>query len=146
MDEILKLEILTPDKLFFSERCKKIVAYGEAGYFTVLPGHMKMVSNLNIGELKIDTETEDDLEKESLPFFVAGGCMKIYKNVIQVVTGAAEKIDDIDIDRAKQSMDQAVEILRDVKGGIDYNRAKLAYSRAETRIALAKKYGRGGDD
>jgi len=146
MDEILKIEIWTPEKLLLKQDCKKIVAYGESGYFTVLPGHMKMVSNLNIGELVIDVEPKDSLDKNKVPFFVAGGCMKIYKNVIQVFTSASEKVDDIDIERSEDAMDRASETLRDAKGGIDYDRAKLAYIRAEKRIELAKKYGRGNDD
>ena len=146
MDEILKIEIWTPEKLLFEQDCKKVVAYGESGYFTVLPGHMKMVSNLNVGELVIDVEPTDKLEKSKVPFFVAGGCIKIYKDTIMVFTSASEKVDDIDIERAEDAMDRASETLRDAKGGIDYDRAKLAHARAEIRLMLAKKYGRGNND
>ena len=146
MNEVLKIQIWTPEKLLIEQDCVKVVAYGEAGYFTVLPGHMKMVSNLNIGELVIDIKATDITDAAKIPFFVAGGCIQIKKDVIQVFTSACEKVSDIEIDRAKEAINRAQETLRHAKGGIDYDRAKLAHDRAEVRIELAKKYGRGTDD
>ena len=49
------LEIVTPEKLLFSQGVDFVVVPGREGDFGVLPGHCLLLSSLRIGELQYTT-------------------------------------------------------------------------------------------
>ncbi len=55
--ELMKLEIVTPEGLIFSQKIKSVTLPGSEGEFGVLPGHAALVSLLKVGI--IDVELED---------------------------------------------------------------------------------------
>ncbi|MEC4688292.1 MAG: F0F1 ATP synthase subunit epsilon, partial [Nitrospirota bacterium] len=48
----LLLEVVTPDRLLFSQQVDEVIAPGTDGEFGVLPGHCHFLSTLRIGELR----------------------------------------------------------------------------------------------
>ncbi|MCD4782474.1 MAG: F0F1 ATP synthase subunit epsilon [Candidatus Eremiobacteraeota bacterium] len=52
LHNILKLEIATPDGLFFKGFVKQVEIPGAEGRFTILPGHASLISVLQPGKLK----------------------------------------------------------------------------------------------
>ena len=51
MAETFLLDLVTPDRAFFSGRVKELVAPGELGEFGILPGHAAMLAGLRPGRL-----------------------------------------------------------------------------------------------
>ncbi len=74
----MKLEIITPDQIFFSGNVNLVTLPGTSGMFTVLKNHAPMISMLTNGKL---TYVTDGKEKDVM---IQGGFMKIDKNVISV--------------------------------------------------------------
>jgi F-type H+-transporting ATPase subunit epsilon len=131
MDNKLKLEIVTPYGLIFSEDVDEVTATGSEGEFGVLPGHVPFVTTLKIGMLTCKTG------KEVKYFFVNWGYAEIGPDKIMVLADSAERSEDIDVERAKEAMKRAEERLKKCED-CDFHRAEVSLERAATRIQVAQ--------
>ena len=131
----LHLEVVTPAKITVSQDVDMVVAPGSLGEFGVLEGHVPFLSGIVPGELRY---TVDD-EVEHLA--VASGFAEVSNDNISILVDAAEKVQDIDIDRAKKAMERASERLEKDRGteDIDLARAEGALKRAMVRIGIVEK-------
>ena len=131
----LHLEVVTPAKITVSQDVDMVVAPGSLGEFGVLEGHVPFLSGIVPGELRY---TVDD-EVEHL--VVSSGFAEVSNDNISILVDAAEKVRDIDIDRAKKAMQRASERLEKHRGteDIDSVRAEGALKRAMVRIRVVEK-------
>ncbi len=82
----MKLEILTPEKLYFSGEVEIVTLPGLSGLFSILDDHAPMISSLGKGILSFRTKSgETDLLIES-------GFAEIKKNEVVVCTELMKKI------------------------------------------------------
>lgn len=126
------LEVATPERVIFSGQVKSIVAPGTEGYFGVLARHAPLVAALDVGELKVTLE--DDSEKF---LALSGGFLEVSNNVCSVLGDSAELTQEIDLERARQARDRALERLTGKKEGLDITRAQLALEKALNRLKVA---------
>lgn len=131
----LFLEIVTPEKIVVSQEVDSVVAPGTDGEFGVLPGHIHFLTGIVPGELRYNTGTG----KESMA--VTTGFAEVSNDKVSILVDAAEKISEIDAERARQAMERARERLeKDRKSeDIDYLRAEAALRRAIVRIRVVEK-------
>jgi len=131
----LKLEVITPDRVVLSDRgVVSVTAPGSEGYLGVLANHAPLMTELAIGEL--DFRRADGTE-ESMA--VAGGVMEVHENKVTVLAEIAELREEIDIDRAEQSLQRAKERIAARTPDIDADRATVALKRALNRLNVARK-------
>jgi len=128
----LRLEIVTPYGLVFSDEVDEITAVGTEGEFCVFPQHAPFITTLKTGMLTCRKEGE------LLVFFVSGGYAEVGPNKVIVLGDSAEKSDDIDVERAKTAMKRAEERLKKAEE-IDFARATAAIERATIRVQVAEK-------
>ncbi|MDI6890067.1 MAG: F0F1 ATP synthase subunit epsilon [Thermodesulfovibrionales bacterium] len=128
--EKLKLEIVTPDGLVFSDDVDEVTAAGSEGEFGVLPGHAPFLTTLKIGMLIYKKGNEVKY------VFVNSGYAEVGPDKVVVLADSAEKAEDIDVERAKAAMKRAEERLKKAEE-IDFARAESALERATTRIQIA---------
>ncbi|MCJ7595719.1 MAG: F0F1 ATP synthase subunit epsilon [Desulfobacterales bacterium] len=133
--EKLKLEVVTPAKVVVSADVDAVVAPGSEGEFGVLPGHVLFLSGIVPGELRYTSGTE----KTSLAVTV--GFAEVSNNRVSILVDAAERVSDIDVDRAKMAMEKAKERLAKDRASkdIDFKRAEAALNRAMARIRVSEK-------
>ena len=133
MDELF-LEVVTPEKVVVSKNVDIVVAPGSLGEFGVLPDHVPFLTGLVPGELRY---TSGD-KKESLA--VATGFAEVSDNRVSVLVNAAEKAQDIDVERARQAIERARERLAQDRESedVDFLRAEAALKRALIRVKLAE--------
>ncbi|MBI3377527.1 MAG: F0F1 ATP synthase subunit epsilon [Nitrospirae bacterium] len=131
MENKLKLEIVTPHGLIYSEEVDEVTANGSEGEFCVLPGHAPYVTTLKIGMLIAKTA------KESKYFFVNWGYAEIGADKVLVLADSAEISEEIDVERAKAAMKRAEERLKKCEE-CDFHRAEASLERAATRIQIAQ--------
>jgi len=131
MENKLRLEIVTPYGLIFSEEVDEVTAAGSEGEFGVLPGHVPFVTTLRIGMITCKTG------KEVKYFFVNWGYAEIDSDKVTVLADSAERSEDIDVERAKAAMQRAEERLKKCED-CDFHRAEASLERATTRIQLAQ--------
>jgi F-type H+-transporting ATPase subunit epsilon len=133
----LELEIVTPEGLLFREPVDEIVAPGEQGYFGVRPGHTPMLATLGMGELKYRRVGA----WQRLTCF--GGWCEVLPDRVSVLADIGERASDIDVGRAEEAMRRAADRLKQVRGEAGYDDVQAEYTRAITRLAVARKE-RGG--
>jgi F-type H+-transporting ATPase subunit epsilon len=133
----LALEIVTPEGLLLRDEVDEVIAPGEEGYFGVRPGHTPMMATLGVGELSY----RKDGSWHRLTCF-SGWC-EVLPDRVNVLADMGERATDIDVGRAEQALTRAAERMRAIRDEAGYDDAHLAYIRAVTRIAVARKE-RGG--
>jgi len=134
MAKKFKVEIVTPEKLVFSEEAESLVIPAERGYLGVLAGHAPLLCTLQPGEIMI---RGDQGERH---FATSGGFMEVTPQKASLLTESAEESAGIDLARAQKALDRAKERLASADKTVDRERAKASLERAQNRLRLASKY------
>jgi F-type H+-transporting ATPase subunit epsilon len=131
-----KIEIVTPEKLVFSEEIESLVIPAERGYLGVLAGHAPLLATLQPGEITIKGAAKGELH-----FATSGGFVEVTPARTVLLTESAEEVASIDVARAEESKKRAQERMAvAAPKGVDKDRAKAAFERAQNRLKLAQKY------
>lgn len=134
MENSLRLEIVTPYGLVFSNDVDEFTATGSEGEFGVLPGHAPFLTTLRVGMLTYKKGGEVGY------FFVSGGYAEVGPEKATILAESSERAEDIDVERAKAAMKRAEERLKQMEK-IDFARAMAAIERATIRVQVAEKKG-----
>ena len=134
MAENIRLEVVTPEKEVVNEPAQIVMAPGSLGEFGILSGHTPFMTSLNTGGIHYRDENGKDLY-----VFVSGGFAEALPDKVTVLAESAEKMEDIDTERAKEALARAEKRLAEdrAKEKIDIARAKAALERAVMRIKIA---------
>ena len=130
-----RLEVVTPTGVVFSgENIYQTVINTADGEIGILENHMLLLTNVLPGKLRIEKEG-GDVEEYAVTF----GTIDITGDKVIVLVEEAYKIDEIDIEREKQLLEEAQENLN--KEGLteeERKRYEKQKFRAETLLNLAK--------
>jgi F-type H+-transporting ATPase subunit epsilon len=141
--EKLKLEIISKDgTVVLSEMVELVTFPGESGSFTVMYDHTPFLSSLKYGYIKYKIKEHDTNYKFVT---VIGGFCEVNNNNISVITNAAEKLDDLDVERAKESRNRAEKRIKDNREKLDIARAEVSLKRAVARISAYEESVRHAD-
>src|SRR5262245_48192084 len=133
MAKTFRLEIVTPEKLVFSEDVVSLVAPAENGYLGVLASHAPLLCSLKPGEIRIRRESGE------LLFATSGGFMEVTPKKTVILCESAEAPEAIDAARAAKARQRAKERLAKTGKEVDRPRAEAAAARAENRIRVSQK-------
>ncbi|MGB9710391.1 MAG: F0F1 ATP synthase subunit epsilon [Thermodesulfovibrio sp.] len=136
MADKLKLEVITPYGEVVNEEVDEVYTTGAEGDFGVLPGHCPFMTAIRIGSLSYKKDGQMHY------LFVNRGYCEVLNDRVLVLVGSAERVEEIDIERAKAALARAEERIRKAQAGetdIDLARAQAALERATIRIQLATK-------
>jgi F-type H+-transporting ATPase subunit epsilon len=137
MAELIKLEVVTPEKNVVSENAEIVMAPGTLGEFGVLRGHTPFLTSLKTGRLHYR-----DASGNEKVIFVSGGFAEALPDRVTVLAESAERRRDIDVDRAKASLERAQKRLSaDKSENINYERARASLYRAIERIRIVETKG-----
>jgi F-type H+-transporting ATPase subunit epsilon len=124
------LEIIVPDRKFFSDSVEAINLRTPGGEIGVLGGHMPMVVAVDIGPIRIRKNGK------WLDAFLSEGYMEILKDKAIIIADTAEWPEEIDINRAKAAEERARERLRNKLSRMEYLQSQAALRRALTRLQI----------
>lgn len=133
---LLRLEIVTPDQVVLDTQADYVGAPGVDGEFGVLPGHIPLLTALQIGILYYRRDNKE------YRVFVSGGFAEVADNKITILAQSSELAENVDIERAKHSKERAEkriavrELASKEKDDLDFIRAEFALQRALMRIKL----------
>ncbi len=131
-----KLKIVTPDKMFFHGDTEQIVARTTEGDVGILAKHTSYIANLPAGPLKVKVDGQYKTAA------ISGGVLIVTNDLVSVLATSAEWEDDINLARAKEAEQRALNMLKSVNSGSDFENAKLELKRAVNRINIASKWAR----
>jgi len=130
------VEIVTPQSLVFSGEATLVALPGVVAPFQVLINHAPIVTQLEVGIIRV--ESEGTPEKV---FATSGGFVEHNHNRMTIIAETIETVDQIDPHRAQQARERALERIQQSRAGhdsrIDLIRAEAALARALNRLKLA---------
>jgi len=128
------LEVLTPERKFFSGEAEGVVFKSVDGEMGILARHAPTVAAVDVGPLKIN------VEGKWIESLVTQGFAKIMPDKVVILIDTAEYPEEIDINRAKAAKDRAQERLQKQLSQMEYMRSKAALARAMARLKITNKH------
>lgn len=131
----INLEIVTVERLLYSDDVDMVVVPGIEGVMGILPDHTPLLTALDHGELIVRKEGEEELS-----FAVSGGYMDVQPHKVTILADAAERADEISLERAREARDRAQRMIE--AGSLsmdDLIRAEAALRRALIRLKVGEK-------
>ena len=132
----LQLAVVTAEGESFSGEVDAIVAPGEVGEFTVLPSHARLITTLSPGILRLEQNGD------SISLALTGGFLEVSDNRVTVLADAAERVDEIDEERAKSAMDRAQSRMETVDTDVNLERALSSLRRSTIRLNASARFKR----
>jgi F-type H+-transporting ATPase subunit epsilon len=134
MAKKFKTEIVTPEKVVFSEEIESLVIPAERGYLGVLAGHAPLLCTLQPGEIRIKGDRGEQ------HYSTSGGFMEVTPGKAVLLTESAEEASAIDVKRAEEAKKRAEDRLAAATKDVDKARARAALERAQNRLKIAQKF------
>lgn len=135
----LLLEIVTPERLAYSDTVDSVVLPGSEGELGVLPHHAPLVSMLGVGELRIRKGGAEE------SFAIVGGFLQVRPDKVVVMAETADMASEIDLERAQEARREAERALETgFHEGADLSAARAALQQALLRIRVAERRYREG--
>ncbi|HPI03605.1 MAG: ATP synthase epsilon chain [Candidatus Aerophobetes bacterium ADurb.Bin490] len=140
MANMIKLDIVTPDKKVFEGEIKSLMAPGIDGEFGILPGHAPFATALAPGvvELKKPDNTQELMA-------VSGGYIEVAHDKAVLLVETVDKAGEYDIERIKRNKEEQEKLLKSkTQQDVDYDRIQLELVREMSRLKAVELLARRG--
>ncbi len=125
------LSVITPEKVFFDGETTQIIVRTTEGDIGILANHTSLVADLPSGPLKV--KQEDGSWRTAA---ISTGLLKVGGNKVSILANAVEWADEIDLDWAKRSEEDARRRLAEQQDKHQLDLAELKLKRALNRISV----------
>ena len=134
MAKKFNFEVVTPDRLFFSEAVDSIAFSTPEGDMGVLADHAPMLIAVKACVLKIVAEGKEQMAT------IGEGFIEVTKEKVMAIVDSAEWPEEIDLSRAEKAKARAEEQLASQKFDVEMEQLlKMTIERANNRIKTAKR-------
>ena len=136
----IRCEIVTQERLLYSEDVDMVIAPGSDGELGILPHHAPLLTSLAYGELRLKRGGGEE------SFAIGGGILEVTPDKVTVLADSAERAEEIDLARAEEARKRAEEMLAAGPPADQDSLAALdaALHRSNIRLKVARKgSGRG---
>jgi F-type H+-transporting ATPase subunit epsilon len=135
----LRLDIVTPERLAYSDDVDEVIAPGSQGELGILPHHAPLLTTLGLGELRVRKGGTEEA------FAIVGGFLQVRPDRVVVMAETADMASEIDLERAEEARREAE---RALEAGFvetsDLAAARAALQRALLHIRVAERRRREG--
>ena len=133
INEMIKLEIVTPEKKVFDETVDSVTVPTATGEVGILPNHAPLISALKSGILSFSNRGASE------KMVVSGGFVEVSSNKVSVLTDVAERADEINVEAARAELSDAQSRLGGAFSGTEeeFEAEKERLERAQARLALS---------
>ena len=129
----LTLEIVTAERVVYSEEVDVLVAPGIVGELGILPSHSPLLTIMQPGEIRVDKDGEETY------IAVSGGFLEVIGNKATILADTAERADEIDEARAEEAVQRAEERIASATSSLDLERALASVRRSQARLKVARR-------
>jgi len=135
----LLLEIVTPEKLAYSDEVDSVQLPGSEGELGVLPHHAPLISTLGAGELRLRKGGQEE------SFAIVGGFVQVFPDKVVVMAETADMASEIDLEKPQEARRKAEQVLESgFVEGADLAAARAALQASLIRIRVAERRHREG--
>lgn len=129
----IKLEIVTPERVVFTDRVDSVVLPTVEGEVGILEEHIPLIVMLEPGEVQIT------LGEERVTIAVDKGFGRVKGDLVSVLTEAAIDVKEIDLSEVHEAEERARKALEAAKKNKDIDPTEIEKLEAVTRFSLAQK-------
>jgi F-type H+-transporting ATPase subunit epsilon len=130
----LRLEVITPERVVYTDDVDMVIAPATDGYVGILPHHAPLLTTLGPGEFRVKKGGVEEV------LAVFGGFMDVRGDRVTVLTEDAEHAEDIDAKQAQEARDRAQQALQaGPMSAADEARARASLQRALVRIRVSER-------
>lgn len=126
-----QLRIVTPEKVFFDGEVESVILRTTEGDVGILARHQQYLANLPAGPVKLKIDGENRFAA------ISNGVVKVSKEHTTILAFAIEWADEIDVEWAKRSQQDALDKKEHSTSEKEIKRAELKLQRALNRIRVS---------
>jgi F-type H+-transporting ATPase subunit epsilon len=134
MNDTLKLQIVTPDGIAFSDNVEMVTLPGSEGQLGVLPQHIPLMTQIVPGEIIVRKDGSDRL------LAVGEGLVEITPVSVAILTDMAIAAEDIDAAKVEEARQRATERLREQLSNEEIAGVHSALARLMAELNVKQDY------
>jgi F-type H+-transporting ATPase subunit epsilon len=128
-----QLDIVSAERHVSSDQVEVLVVPGVEGEMAILPSHSPLLTVLKPGEIRVVKDGEDSF------IAVSGGFMEVMPEKVTILADTAERLDEIDIERAEAALKAAQERIATAPADMDIQRALASLRRSQARVKVGRR-------
>lgn len=134
----LTLQIITPEKIAYQGEVDSISLPTEQGEITILPKHIPLVSTVQNGAMTVRNDQQE------VVMAVYNGFVEVHNNHIIIMTDLAERVEEIDAEKANTARKEAEKKLleKDRMDEVAFADTVAILEKSLARLRATKKYRR----
>ncbi len=129
----MRLEIVTPEKLAFSDEIDSVVVPGAEGEMGILPSHAPIVSTLQPGELRYLKNGQE------IALAIGTGIVEVSNDRVSVLTDMALGEDEIDESAVEKAIESAKKAMAEKGLPEDVAAAQLALQKSLAQLHIKRR-------
>ncbi|MDH4199422.1 MAG: ATP synthase F1 subunit epsilon [Spirochaetia bacterium] len=99
MDEkFIHVSVISPEKSYFDGEASSVMLPGNGGLFTILPGHVNIISALDPGMLTVKTKSGDT------SLYIQGGFIEASQDSVNALIEGTINVAEIDVEEEKKEL------------------------------------------
>lgn len=141
MSKLLKLKIVTPEKLILEEEVLSVTIPTKEGEITVLPDHVPLIAPLASGDIVAF------VNDEYIPMAIVGGFLEVKNSEsgeteVAILADFAEHIGDITDEMIEKAKAKSEELRKLAENNevVDFEHFESELERSLTRVKIADKW------
>lgn len=137
-DRTLICEIVTPEKVLYTNECRMVVVPTTQGEIGILPMHAPIVSTLDQGEVRVMY----GLDGRSVEWFaISGGYVQVHEDKVIVLADNAEIASRLDLNRLAESIERNRALLAELpkEEGEARDRCERDLNWCQVQLKVAEK-------
>lgn len=121
--------VVTPERTEIDTEAESIVLPMIDGELGVLGGRAPMIGRLGYGALKLKTASGEQR------YYVDGGFAQVENNVVNILTGRAIPVSELNREEAQKSLEEAMELPSETPEKTKLKQAAIARARGQIRAS-----------
>ncbi len=134
-NQSFSLRIIASDKDYFDGRAVYLNVHTLDGQIAIMAHHAPIVCAVEIGELDVQREEGDWIQVE-----VGKGILNCANNRVTLLVDTLETREELDIRRAEEAKERALERLRQKQSVQEYKMSQASLARALSRLEFSRKH------
>lgn len=131
----IHLEVITPERVVFSDDVDFIVVPGFEGELTILPDHIPLFTKLKTGEMRIKKGSKE------IYLAVTEGFLEVEPgSKINILADYAVRSEEVEVAKAEEAKKRAEEAMREKKSETDLVMAEAELRKALLELKVARRH------
>ncbi len=133
----IQCDIVTQERLVFSQQVASVSLPGTEGRMGILPNHAALLTTLAFGDVWI---RHPNGEEEH--FAIGGGYAEVQPDKVIVLADSAEQAEEIDLERAERARERAVQAMKEgvAEDPDRYAQIQASLLRAQIRLDVGRRH------